>query len=73
MFVGESASVLVTSATQTDSYPTVFSTSEGVDLSGAEIGATAFANLLTNRTLTPTSPLTSLVIVLAVRLARRVL
>jgi adenylate cyclase len=64
-FVGESASVLTTSATQTDSYPTVFSTSEGSDLSGAEIGATAFANLLTNRTLTPTSPLTSLVIVLA--------
>ncbi len=50
-FVGESASVLLTSATQTDSYPTVFSTSEGANLSGAEIGATAFANLLTNQTL----------------------
>ena len=36
-FVGESASVLLTSATQTDSYPTVFSTSEGANLSGAEI------------------------------------
>ena len=64
VFVGESASALMTSATQTDSYPTVFSTSEGANLSGAEIGATAFANLLTNRTLQPTSPLTSLVILL---------
>jgi adenylate cyclase len=65
VFVGESASALVTSATQTDSYPTVFTTSEGVDLSGTEIGATAFANLLTDRTLQLTSPLTSLVILLA--------
>ena len=65
VFVGESASGLVTSATQTDSYPTVFTTSEGPDLSGTEIGATAFANLLTNRTLQLTTPLTSLVILLA--------
>jgi adenylate cyclase len=65
VFVGESASALLTSASQTDSYPTVFSTSEGANLSGTEIGATAFANLLTNQTLQPTSPLTSLLILLA--------
>ena len=65
VFVGESASVLLTSATQTDSYPTVFSTSEGANLSGTEIGATALANLLTNQTLQPTSAITSLLILLA--------
>jgi adenylate cyclase len=63
-FVGESTSALMTSAAQNDSYPTVFSTREGVDLSGTEIGATAFANLLTNQTLRTTSPLTSLLILL---------
>ncbi len=50
VFVGEGATELVSSADQRDSYPTVYS-EEGVDLSGAEIAATAFANLLTNRTL----------------------
>jgi len=63
-FVGESTSALMTSAAQNDSYPTVFSTREGVDLSGTEIGATAFANLLTNQTLRTTGPLTSLLILL---------
>jgi adenylate cyclase len=53
VFVGEGASELVTSAEQPDTYRTIYSTSEGVDLSGAEIGATAFANLLTERTLRP--------------------
>ena len=50
VFVGEGATELVSSADQRDTYPTVYS-EEGVDLSGAEIAATAFANLLTNRTL----------------------
>ena len=50
VFVGEGASQLLSSADQRDTYPTVFS-EDGMDLSGAEIAATAFANLLTNRTL----------------------
>jgi adenylate cyclase len=50
VFVGEGASEVVTSADQRDTYATVYS-EDGVDLSGAEIAATAFANLVTNRTL----------------------
>ena len=50
VFVGEGASQLLSSADQRDTHPTVFS-EDGMDLSGAEIAATAFANLLTNRTL----------------------
>lgn len=60
VFVGTSSSTLLTSAEQADTYPTVYSTAEGVDLSGVEIGATAFANLLTDRTLRPVGPLTSI-------------
>jgi adenylate cyclase len=47
----------VTSAEQPDTFRTVYSTSDGVDLSGAEIGATAFANLLADRVLRPVSAL----------------
>jgi adenylate cyclase len=50
VFVGEAASQFLSSADQRDTYATVFS-ENGVDLSGAEIAATAFANLLSNRTL----------------------
>ena len=50
VFVGEGATKFVSSADQRDTYSTVYS-EDGVDLSGAEIAATAFANLLTNRTL----------------------
>jgi adenylate cyclase len=49
VFVGEGAPELQ-STDQRDIYRTVYS-EDGVDLSGAEIAATAFANLLTNRTL----------------------
>ncbi len=66
VFVGEGASGFVTSAEQPDTYPTVYSTSEGVDLSGAEIGATALANLLTDRVLRPVSVIRSLAILLGV-------
>lgn len=48
--VGEGASELLSSADQRDTYRTVYS-NNGADLSGAEIAATAFANLLTNWTL----------------------
>ena len=50
VFVGEGASGPLSSADQADTYRTVYS-DNGLDLSGAEIAATAFANLLTNRTL----------------------
>jgi len=42
---------------QPDRFYTVFSRSDGVDLSGVEIMATAFANLLTGRTLRPSDPM----------------
>jgi adenylate cyclase len=50
VFVGEGASELLTNADQRDTHLTVYS-DDGVNLSGAEIAATAFANLLTNRML----------------------
>ena len=65
VFVGESASALMTSAEQADRYPTVYSTREGADLSGAEMGATAFGNLLTGQTLKPIGPFASFVALLA--------
>jgi adenylate cyclase len=44
---------------QPDRFYTVFTRDDGVDLSGVEIAATAFANLLTNRTLVPSSAITT--------------
>jgi adenylate cyclase len=52
VFVGTTPSALLTSAEQIDTYATVYSTFDGVNLSGVEIGATAFANLLAGQTLT---------------------
>jgi adenylate cyclase len=51
VFVGEGAVALVRNAQQGDSFRTVYTTEDGVDLSGAEIAATGFANLLTDRVL----------------------
>jgi adenylate cyclase len=64
VFVGEGASQFVTSAEQPDTFRTIYSTREGFDLSGSEIGATALANLLTGRVLQPTSALRSSIILL---------
>jgi adenylate cyclase len=64
VFVGEGASQFVTSAEQPDTFRTIYSTREGFDLSGAEIGATALANLLTGRLLQPTNVLGSSMILL---------
>jgi adenylate cyclase len=47
VFVG----VAERSPTNVDSFYTVFSTSDGIDISGVEIAATAFANLLHDKTL----------------------
>lgn len=50
---------------QPDRFYTVFTRDDGVDLSGVEIAATAFGNLLQNRTLRPGDTLASLAIVVA--------
>ena len=60
VFVGYSEQTV---PTKDDSYYTVF-TKDGIDLSGVEIAATAFANLLTGRVLKPTDPLTTAAILL---------
>lgn len=49
---------------QPDRFYTVFTDEDGVDLSGVEIMATAFANLLTDRTLRPSSLATTAMIAL---------
>ena len=43
--------------TQEDGFATVFTNADGIDLSGVEIAATAFANLLTDTALRPPGPL----------------
>ncbi len=49
---------------QPDRFYTVFTREVGVDLSGVEIAATSFANLLTNRSLTPVDLWTAVAILL---------
>ena len=64
VFVG--LSDLSGTETKDDGFPTVFSRADGVDLSGVEIGATAFANLLDGRSLRPTDAPTTAGLLLAV-------
>ena len=52
VFLGESSWEALRAPDQTDAHRTVFS-ADGMDLSGAEIAATAYANLLTDRALRP--------------------
>ncbi len=49
---------------QKDNFHTVFSQANGLDLSGIEIAATAFSNLLHNNTIKPVSTLSSLLIII---------
>ena len=49
---------------QPDRFYTVFTNDDGVDLSGVEIAATAFANMLTDRSLQPAGVLATSVILL---------
>jgi adenylate cyclase len=51
---------------QPDRFYTVFTNDDGVDLSGVEIAATGFANLLTDRSLRPAGLLTTAAILLTV-------
>ena len=48
---------------QPDRFYTVYTRNDGVDLSGVEIAATAFANLATQRTLAPLGPWTAMLLV----------
>jgi len=53
---------------QPDRFYTVFTNEDGVDLSGVEIAATAFANMLTDRSLRQAGPLAVVAILLLVGL-----
>jgi adenylate cyclase len=68
VFIGAGTS-RIARADQQDSYRTVFGRSDGTDFTGVEIHATAFANLLTGRTLEPVGPITHLVALLGVGFA----
>ena len=49
---------------QKDNFFTVFSLENGVDLSGVEIGATAFSNLLYDQTIKPLSPFSFIALIM---------
>ena len=53
---------------QPDRFYTVFTNDDGVDLSGVEIAATAFANMLTDRSLRQVGPLATATILLLIGL-----
>mgnify|MGYP001813265519 CR=1 FL=1 len=53
VFIGQSAGF---QPNQTDGFYTVYSQPDGLDISGVEIAATAFANLLTQSTIRPLKP-----------------
>jgi adenylate cyclase len=55
----------LTKPVQEDTYPTVFGRDDGVDLSGVEIAATAFANMLKDQALRRAGPGLSASIVFA--------
>ena len=64
VFIGGGSSPLGR-ADQTDTYHTVYGQADGADLSGVEIHATAFANLLTRRTLQPVESIVAWMILMA--------
>ena len=63
VFIGYSAETQSEQDRIRDDYHTVFSQADGLYLSGVEIAATAFSNLLGERTLKPLSPAITLAIV----------
>ena len=65
VFVGASPSALVSGAESRTRTPRSIRLPEGSNLSGVEIAATAFANLLTGRTLRPVGPFTAIAVLLA--------
>lgn len=62
VFVGFSPAAAFEEDRIRDDYRTVYSASDGLDLSGVEIAATAFANLLTNRSVRPLGGLGNIVL-----------
>ena len=62
VFIGQSAGF---QPNQTDGFYTVYSQSNGLDISGVEIAATAFANLLTQSTIRPLNPLLFMALIVA--------
>ncbi|MFT5960832.1 MAG: adenylate cyclase [Burkholderiaceae bacterium] len=62
VFVGYSAAAVNDQDRIRDDYHTVFSGADGLQLSGVEIGATAFANLLDDSALRPLDPASRLVV-----------
>ena len=52
MFIGQSELINL----HDDGFATAFSRADGIDLSGVEIAATAFANLLDGRCWSPSGP-----------------
>jgi adenylate cyclase len=68
VFVGEGTPEVLESAERTDMFRAVYSSGQGRDLSGAEIAATAFANLLTGRALRPASDLVKIAVLIGIGL-----
>lgn len=64
VFIGGGSSP-VARADQADTYHTVYGQADGADLSGVEIHATAFANLLARRTLQPVESIVAWTILMA--------
>ena len=64
VFIGFSAATQRAQDQLRDSYPTVYSQPDGLDISGVEIAATAFANLSEGRPLQPVSRTAGLLIVI---------
>jgi len=62
VFIGQSAGF---QPNQTDGFYTVYSQPDGLDISGVEIAATAFANLLTQSTIRPLKPHLFMALILA--------
>lgn len=69
VFIGFSPALASEQDRIRDDYRTVYSASDGLDLSGVEIAATAFANLLQDRSIRPLSGLGSFFLVLSWGLA----
>lgn len=68
VFVGVGRSRLE-GAEPIDTYHTVYERSDGVDFSGVELHATAFANLLTGTALRPVNPVASFALLLGIGVA----
>lgn len=70
VFVGQSADF---QPNQTDGFYTVYSQSDGLDISGVEIAATAFANLLAHSTIRPLEPFLYIALIIGYGLIAAVL